>query len=105
VKNWTEFEIGLEAVTQAKWERCFFFAFHIFGVVLVNNFVIAFIINSFLAQLEISQRHAKAEMVGDAVFRAHRAIFDATQVTGTKTSLSGKYIARIRHANSETGGH
>ena len=72
----------------------------------MNNLVIAFIINSFLAQLAVFRERTDEEVVGDgeAVLRSRRAIFDATYVTGTSTGLSGDYIARIRHsANSDIG--
>jgi hypothetical protein len=53
INNWTECEVGYEAVTQSKWVRLYFLGFHILGVVLVNNLVTAFIITSFLQQLAI----------------------------------------------------
>lgn len=103
VNNWTECEAGYEAVTQSKWVRFFFLAFHILGVVLVNNLVIAFIITSFLQQQAIFSERTDEEVVagGEAVIRDRRAIFDASTVTGTKTSLSGGYIARLRRRNSD----
>jgi len=51
INNWTTCEGGYEAVTEGKMVRLFFFSFHILGVVLVNNLVIAFVINSFLSHL------------------------------------------------------
>jgi two pore calcium channel protein len=108
VNNWTECEVGFEAVTQAKWVRLFFLAFHILGVVLVNNLVIAFIISSFLQQQAIFRERIDEEVVGngEAVIRDRRALFNASTVTGTKTTLSGEYIARLRKGNSDlTGGH
>ena len=107
VNNWTNFEVGLEAVTQSRWVRFFFLAFHLAGVVLVNNLVIAFIISKFLEQLPIALEKTEDEVVGDgeAVIRSRRAIFDASEVTGTKTSLRGGYRARIiRPANSDLDG-
>lgn len=96
----------MKATTQAKWVRLFFLAFHISGVVLVNNLVVAFIINAFLEQLSIYRERVDEEVVGDgeAVISNRRAIFDAATVTGTKTSLSGGYIARLRHTNSASEG-
>jgi hypothetical protein len=98
VNNWTECEIGFEAVTQAKWVRFFFLAFFILGVVFVNNLVVAFIINNFFAQLEIQKLREEEEVVGngEAILRQSHAVFDAAQVTGTKTFLTGGYIARLR---------
>jgi hypothetical protein len=83
-------------------------AFHILGVVLVNNLVIAFIISSFLQQQAIFRERIDEEVVGngEAVIRDRRALFNASTVTGTKTTLSGEYIARLRKGNSDlTGGH
>lgn len=102
VNNWTECEVGYEAVTQAKWVRWFFLSFHILGVVLVNNLVIAFIINAFLQQLAIFREHVDEEVIdGEAIIGKRQAFFDATTVTGTKTSLSGRYIARYRRNGSD----
>jgi hypothetical protein len=99
VNNWTECEIGYEKVTQSKLVRLFFLGFHIFGVILVNNLVIAFVITSFLEQLTFFREADEQEVVGDgeAVIHHRRAIFEASQVTGTSTNLSGDYIARLRH--------
>lgn len=90
-------------MTQAKWVRYFFLLFHLIGVVLVNNLVIAFIINSFLRQMAIFNEKVQDEVVGDgeAVIQNRRAVFDASTVTGTKTSLSGGYIARLRKMHSD----
>ena len=85
--------------------RLFFLFFHIFGVIFVNNLVIAFIISAFFEHLEQAQEGPTDEMVGngEAILRGHQAIFDATEVTGTKTALSGGYIARLRHKPSDHG--
>jgi two pore calcium channel protein len=97
VNNWTNCEIGFEAVTGGKWVRLFFFSFHILGVILVNNLVIAFIINAFFQQLAtINSRSGEEVLKGEAVIRGERAIFDGSQITGTKTGATGGYIARIR---------
>jgi hypothetical protein len=52
--------------------------------------------------------HAAIPLAGnsEAVIRDRRALFNASTVTGTKTTLSGEYIARLRKGNSDlTGGH
>ena len=90
-------EIGFEAATETKWVRLFFLSFHILGVVLVNNLVIAFVISNFLTQLAIFQENVGPEIVeGEAVIHDRRALFDASQITGTKTSVRGAYFARLR---------
>ena len=77
INNWTQCEAGFEAVTGTKWVRLFFLSFHLFGVILVNNLVVAFIISSFLEQLPIvTQRAAEDEVLegGEAVLRGRWAI-------------------------------
>lgn len=97
VNNWTECEIGYEAVTQHKWVRYYFFSFHFMGVVLVNNLVMSFFINSFLQQKKILERRKdELTVAGEAVIHGREASFDASTITGTRTSLSGAFIARIR---------
>ena len=107
VNNWTVLEAGFEAVAQTKWVRLYFVLFYIFGVILVNNLVIAFIINEFLVQREIFREKTDAEMVGEgeAVIYERRAIFDASQITGTETGTQGNYIARLRYATEEGHDH
>jgi hypothetical protein len=94
VNNWFVCEEGFEAVTEAKWVRFFFLGFHIVGVILANNLVIAFIISNFMQQLALMRE--ENEVVEGAVIENGKALFDASIVTGTKTSLSGTYIARLR---------
>jgi two pore calcium channel protein len=96
VNNWTECQDGFEAVTQQRWNRFYFLAFHIAGVVLVNNLVVAFIINAFIKQWDYRQEKLKTHVIkGEAVIMGRRALFDATKVTGTSTDLSGQYVAKI----------
>jgi two pore calcium channel protein, plant len=103
INNWTECEIGFEAVTEGKWVRYFFFSFHILGVILANNLVVAFIINGFFQQLSTVTKRSigKAEVEGGAVIQGERAKFDGSQVTGTKTGATGEYIARLRSVYSD----
>jgi two pore calcium channel protein len=96
VNNWTECADGFEAVTQSKYTRLYFLAFHIFGVIVVNNVVIAFIVNSFIAQWDIHQEQVATEEVeGEALIEGRQALFDATHITGTSTFLTGKYVVRV----------
>lgn len=104
VNNWTICEEGFEAVTGGKWVRLFFFSFHVLGVILVNNLVIAFILNAVFQQLETLNKRKGVEVVdGEAIIEGERAIFDASEITGTATGATGGYIARIRslHADVE----
>lgn len=105
VNNWMVCEVGFEAATGAKWVRLYFLSFHILGVILVNNLVIAFVISNFLTQFAVMKENVGPEIVeGEAIIHDRRALFDAAQITGTKTSLTGAYIARIRHTSSEISG-
>ena len=105
--QWIECEIGYEASTESKWVRLYFLAFHVCGVIVVNNTVTAFIINSFLTQFDILRQRNDAEIIGDgeAVLYHQQAVFDGSVVTGTKTDLKGAYIARIRHTTESEEGH
>jgi two pore calcium channel protein len=104
INNWTNCEIGFEAVTGGKWVRLYFLAFYIFGVILIDNLVIAFIINAFFQQLATLQTRLGSEVVeGEAIIHGEGAHFDASKITGTDTGITGGYIARIRarHADVE----
>lgn len=101
INNWTECEEGFEAVTGNKWVRFYFLAFHILGVILINNLVIAFVINNFLEQLAIQRENGGSD---------REVVFNASCVTGTSTGLKGNYVAHynkrytIRRNSSEAGG-
>ena len=96
VNNWTECQSGFEAVTQNRYNRLFFILFHICGVVLVNNLVLAFIINAFIKQWDFRHEKLKTLVIeGEAVITGRQALFDATKVTGTTTDLTGQYTAKI----------
>ena len=104
VNNWFVCEEGYEAVTQGKWVRLFFFSFHVIGVILVNNLVIAFIINKFLQQMALLKQESTlgVEHIGPSVrIGTDRAVFDASNVTGTVTNKHGDYIARFRQSSSD----
>lgn len=60
-----------------------------------------------MTQLKVTREEQNiSEKIGNGdttIFRS-QAEFDGSEVTGTKTSLTGKYIARIRHTpESEEG--
>lgn len=74
------------------------------GVILVNNLVIAFVINKFLQQLQVFRSLRHSELVeGEALIRDQTALFEASSVTGTKTTLKGAYVARLRREMSDIG--
>lgn len=97
VNNWTTEWIGYESVTESKLCRLYFLAFYIFGVVLVNNVVIAVIVNTFMDAWDRQQElDATEEVEGEAVIHGRHAVFDASQVTGTATFLTGTYVAKLK---------
>eukprot|EP00538_Stauroneis_constricta_P004156 CAMPEP_0119569620 /NCGR_PEP_ID=MMETSP1352-20130426/42192_1 /TAXON_ID=265584 /ORGANISM="Stauroneis constricta, Strain CCMP1120" /LENGTH=871 /DNA_ID=CAMNT_0007619201 /DNA_START=149 /DNA_END=2764 /DNA_ORIENTATION=+ len=102
VNNWMVCEEGLELTTENKWVRWYFLCFHILGVILINNLVQAVVINAFFQQLENTHSQQNDEVVdGEAVIRQRTAMFDAAEVTGTKTGASGNYMARIQAIHSD----
>lgn len=104
VNNWTNCEIGFEAVTRSLWPRLYFLSFHLLGVILVNNLVIAVIINAFFQQLKVINLRNNEDVVhGEAIITGEIALFNASEITGTKTGATGGYYARLRavHADVE----
>lgn len=96
VNNWQIQADGILAVVGSKWTRLYFLCFHICGVIIVNNLVIAFVIDSFMSEWNALQEGTEQVDTGDAVIgQDRRAYFDATEITGTKTNLSGAYTARM----------
>jgi len=96
INNWQVCSDGFEAVAQNLCTRFYFLAFHICGIILVNNLVIAFIINAFIHEWDVFHEITdKKEVHGEAVIHNRRAAFDASEVTGTPTDLTGKYVVRI----------
>ena len=49
----------------------------------------------------MERRKKELTVQGEAVIHGREATFDAAQVTGTRTSLSGAFIARIRTNHAE----
>eukprot|EP00521_Asterionellopsis_glacialis_P014788 CAMPEP_0195301872 /NCGR_PEP_ID=MMETSP0707-20130614/30087_1 /TAXON_ID=33640 /ORGANISM="Asterionellopsis glacialis, Strain CCMP134" /LENGTH=536 /DNA_ID=CAMNT_0040364959 /DNA_START=53 /DNA_END=1666 /DNA_ORIENTATION=- len=100
VNNWTECEAGFEAVTESRWTRLFFFAFHIAGVVMVNNVVVAVVINHFIDQWDKQHElNSLDHVTGEAIIVGRHAIFNAREITGTKTGATGDYVARVRRTS------
>lgn len=105
INNWNECSSGFHAVFQSRWPRYFFLSFYFFGVILANNLVIAFIINAFMKEWYViqddmkdtSNRGSESSLVdeSEALIYGGQAKFDAQRVTGTKTQLSGRYVAKL----------
>jgi len=109
VNNWNEFESGLDAATDSRWPRLYFLFFYLFGVVLANNLVIAFVINAFIKEWSV---HANQEVatfgIGKSVAEDAVVIEDsddapnhltASEHPGTNTTLAGRYVAKLERLN------
>lgn len=112
VNNWPEEADGILAVSGTRLSRYFFVTFHIFGVVIVNNIVVAYVVDAFMSEIENSPGKEKEENIrdldtdildaSDAILSdAKNAIFDASQISGTKTTLKGHFIVRMRAAGKK----
>lgn len=98
VNNWTTQSTGLECATGKRWlVRIYFLTFNLLGVVVISNIVTSFIINAFFQQLVAINNQETDELIdGEAVITGKKAVFDASEITGTKTGLRmTDYFARI----------
>jgi Ion transport protein. len=88
INNWNEMESGIVAVAQTKLSRYFFLTFYIMGVMIVNNLVIALVIDYFLDEFESDNEEV------DEVFESGRElVFDSDELPTPKEF--GKYVARL----------
>eukprot|EP00547_Thalassionema_nitzschioides_P003031 CAMPEP_0194206606 /NCGR_PEP_ID=MMETSP0156-20130528/5581_1 /TAXON_ID=33649 /ORGANISM="Thalassionema nitzschioides, Strain L26-B" /LENGTH=818 /DNA_ID=CAMNT_0038933165 /DNA_START=52 /DNA_END=2508 /DNA_ORIENTATION=- len=101
VNNWTECQDGFEAATQSRWNRFYFFFFHVVGVILANNLVLAFIINAFINQWDFRHEKLENSAAGNAFILGRKAMFNASEVTGTTTDLDGVYTAKLRTTSTQ----
>jgi len=104
INNWPEQASGVIAATRSHWTRYFFLVFHICGVVIVSNLLVATLIDSFMD--EWKKKHSDDVFESgetEAQFNANNeALFEASEVTGTKTTLSGKYVAKMLTNSAHT---
>ena len=112
VNNWPEEADGILAVSETRLSRYFFVAFHIFGVVIVNNIVVAYVVDAFMAEIGESSITESNKSIHDfdadildasdaIISEQSHAIFDASQISGTKTSLKGHFIVRMKAAGKK----
>lgn len=103
--NWDECELGFEAVTEEKWVRWFFLSFHLLGVILVNNLVVAFVIEAFLEQLSLSKTQGDDEVPGDGkvITNGGHVVLKAT-FKGKQDTIADNYRVRLRYAASDITG-
>jgi len=98
INNWTIMSDGIVAVTGSKYSRFFFVVFHILGVIIVNNVVVAFVINSFITEWQQENSQTRSSKGGVVAGEGNAMLFDASEVTGTSTSLTGNYVVKVdRH--------
>jgi hypothetical protein len=83
-------ESGVVAVSQSKWPRLYFLGFYFLGVMLVNNLVVALVIQYFIEEFETSQQNADEGVFleGDQF-----VIFNSDDLN-SKIKF-GKYIAKL----------
>lgn len=104
--NWDECELGFEAVTEAKWVRWFFLLFHLIAVVLVNNLVVAFVIEAFLEQLTLSKSQGDDDALrhGTVILNGGHVVLKTTAFKGMGLMSARPYRVRLRHAASDITG-
>jgi len=102
INNWNEMESGILAVTKTHGARWFFFTFYIFGVILVNNLVIALSIDTFNNELESHELENDKQNVskcGKYSFLGKRLVFNAEKLSIGNDNLSGRYAAHLAVRN------
>lgn len=97
VNNWTQEADGLLAVTGTKVSRWYFISFHLVAVMVIFNIVVAIVLDSFIDEYQNNPNNqAKSIETDEAVIGGGKAVFDASSITGTQTSLSGNYVAKVK---------
>jgi len=96
VNNWPEEADGILAVSGTRLSRYFFVVFHIFGVIIVNNVVVAYVVDAFMSEFEKSKNSSKE--MKRVVSKRHitQSVFDAREISGTKTSLKGQFVVKMK---------
>jgi len=89
INNWNVMESGIVAVAQTKVSRFFFLTFYIMGVMIVNNLVIALVIDYFHDELESGDEEEICDVFGSG----RELVFDSDDLPTSKKF--GKYVARL----------
>ena len=100
INNWNEMESGIFAVTETKACRWYFFVFYVTCVVVVNNLVIALIIDTFINEFKNKDRDKFVfDVIGvthssSNLASSHDAVFcnKEQSVTESRKILSNSYI-------------
>jgi len=90
INNWNVFESGIDAICETKYYRFYFLTFYIFGVMIVNNLVIALIIDYFLEEVEKDGDAEDADALDDQA----NLVFDSDDMPTPKAF--GRYVATLK---------
>ncbi len=90
INNWNVFESGIDAVCETKYYRFYFLTFYVFGVMIVNNLVIALIIDYFLEEVEKDGDADDADALDDQA----NLVFDSDDMPTPKAF--GRYVATLK---------
>lgn len=88
INNWNEMESGIVAV-YGKTSRFFFLTFYIVGVMIVNNIVVALVVDYFLNEFKVEEDEYEEDML----VNERQIIFDADDLC-TKRRFE-KHVARL----------
>jgi hypothetical protein len=102
VNNWTITCQGIKDASGNKWVRSYFVSFHIIGVIIINSIVVAFVVDTFVNEWN-TNREKKERMLlsnGVVVSEEGKATFNASEITGTKTAVSGIWTAKARRGKA-----
>jgi len=88
INNWNVLESGIMAICDTKYYRFYFLSFYIVGVMIVNNLVVALIIDYFLDEYGTDEEEEKAALEAEA-----NLVFDSDDMPTPKKF--GKYVARL----------
>lgn len=88
INNWTQEADGIVAASGSRLSRFLFIAFHLVGVLILNNIVLSTVISTFLAEYD------KIESGHDS-----DPTFNASLITGADGELDGEYRVKVRQGN------
>lgn len=97
INNWNVLESGIMAISDTKYYRFYFLSFYVVGVMIVNNLVVALIIDYFLDELGTEEEEEKNALEAEA-----NLVFDSDDMPTPKQF--GKYVARLNPEYRRTHG-
>ncbi len=97
INNWNEMESGIIAISN-KYSRYYFLAFFICGVIIVNNLVVAIVIDYFVSELDAVDEEVEARETRAGLKKLEgngkQILFDGEKLPEGKEKR--KYVAHIR---------